>query len=126
MTVESTFSAAHALRGYQGPCCRVHGHNYRVVVHLAGAELDALGMLVDFTIVKAALAQILDPLDHQYLNEVPPFTEINATSEALARHLYTQLKTLLGANSELCARGVRVTEVDVYESDKQGVGYGED
>lgn len=124
MTVEGGFSAAHALRDYPGPCCRVHGHNYRVVVHLAGEELDALGMLIDFTEVKAALARITDRFDHAMLNELAEFTTVNPTSEAIARHIYQHLRDDLFTREEI-RRRVRLTEVEVYETDRQGVGYGE-
>jgi len=125
MTVESQFSAAHAIRGYPGPCCQLHGHNYRVVAHLQGEELDSLGMLIDYADVKTALAAILAPLDHAYLNDLPAFTEINPTSEEVARLLYRRLKDTLLATEDL-RRRVTISEVIVYESDRQGVGYGEE
>ena len=52
VTVEETFAAGHALRGYRGKCENVHGHNYRVQLTLEGPELDAVGLLVDFVEVK--------------------------------------------------------------------------
>lgn len=124
MTVEGQFSAAHAICGYPGPCQYLHGHNYRVLVRLAGEELDQLGMLIDYTVVKAALAQVLDPLDHRYLNELPELSETNTTSEQLAQYIYSRLKDTLLTTDDL-RRRVRLTEVVVYESEKQCVGYGE-
>ncbi len=125
MTVESQFSAAHAIREYLGPCCQLHGHNYRVVAHLLGTELDALGMLIDYAEVKRALANMLAPLDHAYLNELAEFATINPTSEEIARLLYYRLKNTLLTTDDL-RRRVRISEVIVYESDRQGVGYGEE
>lgn len=124
MTVESQFSAAHAIREYPGPCCRVHGHNYRIAVHLAGEELDALGMLIDYADVKRALADVLAPFDHAYLNELPEFTTTNPTSEELARLLYTRLQEILLSTDDL-RRRICLQQVVVFESDRQGVGYGE-
>lgn len=124
MTVESQFSAAHAIRNYPGPCCQLHGHNYRVVVHLSGEELDALGMLIDYTDVKAALTTVLAPFDHAYLNELPDFAVANPTSEQIARILYQQLIATLFTTDDLCRR-VHLDEVIVFESERQGVGYGE-
>ena len=49
VSVEETFSAGHALRGYKGKCENVHGHNYRVQITLEGPQLDNIGLLVDFT-----------------------------------------------------------------------------
>jgi 6-pyruvoyltetrahydropterin/6-carboxytetrahydropterin synthase len=124
MIVEGHFSAAHALRGYPGPCCQLHGHNYLVQVRLEGSELDELGMLIDYTEVKGALTDILAPFDHGYLNDLPEFTELNPTSEALARLLFTRLRERLFSREEL-RRRVRLAEVIVYENERQGVGYGE-
>ena len=125
MTVESQFSAAHAIRDYPGPCCQLHGHNYRVVVHLAGEELDALGMLIDYTVVKGLLSTLLAPWDHAYLNDLPEFAVINTTSEEIARLLYVRLRDALPLTDDI-RRRVRLTQVEIYESDRQGVGYGEE
>ena len=124
MVVESQFSAAHQIRGHAGPCCRLHGHSYRVVVRLGGEELDALGMLIDYADVKRALAQALDPFDHAFLNELDVFAEINPTSEAIARLLYQRLQETLFTDADV-RRRVRLLEVVVYENERQGVGYGE-
>jgi 6-pyruvoyltetrahydropterin/6-carboxytetrahydropterin synthase len=124
MTVEGHFSAAHSLRDYPGPCCQLHGHNYLVQVRLEGEELDAMGMLIDYTEVKAALGDVLAPLDHAFLNDLPDFTAVNPTSEALARLLYTNLKARLFTREDLRQR-VRLAEVIVFETERQGVGYGE-
>lgn len=124
MTVEDHFSAAHSLREYPGPCCRLHGHNYRVLVRLEGDELDTLGMLIDYTDVKRALAAVLHRYDHVHLNEMPEFQQNNPTSEVLAMTIYQQLTAALLTTDDL-KRRIRLTEVVIYESDNQGVGYGE-
>lgn len=125
MTVEGRFSAAHSLRDYPGPCCQLHGHNYCVEVRLAGAELDALGMLIDYTEVKRALTDALEPFDHAYLNDLPEFAEVNPTSENIARLLYARIKERLFTTDDT-RRRVRLVEVIVYETERQGVGYGEE
>jgi 6-pyruvoyltetrahydropterin/6-carboxytetrahydropterin synthase len=124
MTVEGQFSAAHEIREHTGPCCKLHGHNYRIIVQLAGDELDELGMLIDYGDVKRALAQVLQALDHSYLNEIDPFTILNPTSEEIARLIFTRLRDALLITEDL-RRRVRLKEVVVYETEKQGVGYGE-
>jgi len=68
--VEFWFDAAHSLRGYEGTCARLHGHGYRVQVALRGDRLDDAGMLMDFRQVKAVCREVIDRLDHVYLNEV--------------------------------------------------------
>lgn len=88
---EFTFEAAHRLpnvpEGHK--CARLHGHSYRVVIHVAG-EIDAeLGWVMDFGEVKAAFAPLLEQLDHHYLNEVPGLE--NPTSEVLARWIWRRL-----------------------------------
>ncbi len=76
VSVEETFSAGHALRGYRGKCENVHGHNYRVRVTLAGPELDNIGLLVDFTELKRAVREIMGRLDHQFINDLEPFKTV--------------------------------------------------
>src|SRR6185436_99922 len=82
-----TFAAAHAIRGHTRGCQNLHGHNYRVRVHVAAAELDGLGMVMDFADLKAVMEEILGPFDHQVINEVPPFDRVNTTAELLSRHV---------------------------------------
>lgn len=90
--VESSFSSAHNLRGYKGKCEDLHGHNWRVEVVLRRETLDAVGMVADFKELKSMLNDILEELDHTYLNELPYFKKVNPTSEQIARYIYTTLK----------------------------------
>lgn len=94
--VVKDFSSAHNLRGYEGNCEKLHGHNWVVEAYLAGEELDKTGMLVDFKVLKKELNKILDKLDHTYLNEVKPFDVINPTSENISKFIYDELKTFFG------------------------------
>lgn len=117
ITVEETFAAGHALRNYRGKCENVHGHNYRVQVTLAGEELDAAGLLVDFVEVKQALHAVVDRLDHQFLNDVPPFDELNPSAENMARHIFEELGKGL-------PRGrAAVTAVKLWETDTASATY---
>ena len=63
-----TFAAAHAIRGHTRGCQNLHGHNYRVRVHLAARRLDELGMVLDFADLKAMRQEILGPFDHRVIN----------------------------------------------------------
>ncbi len=94
-------------------------------MRLAGTELDALGMLIDYREVKLALAEAIAPFDHAYLNDLPEFTTVNPTSENIARLLYSRVKDHLFTTDDL-RRRVRLVEVAVYETERQGVGYGEE
>jgi len=87
LMVEDTFDAAHALRGYEGPCERLHGHTWKVQVFLRGEKLKKEGFLMDFKEIKAVLSGVLNDLDHRNLNEIDYFKEQNPTSENVARTL---------------------------------------
>ncbi len=117
-----TFAAAHFIRGHTGGCENLHGHNYRVRVHVAATRLDELGMVVDFADLKAVLGEVLDPFDHRVINEVPPFTERNTTAELFSEHVYQQVAA--GLDRRLVEElgddpgRVRVTRVEVWENDR--------
>jgi 6-pyruvoyltetrahydropterin/6-carboxytetrahydropterin synthase len=112
VTIEETFAAGHALRNYKGKCENVHGHNYRCQVTLEGAELDAIGLLVDFVEVKRVVHSVLDRMDHQWLNEFPPFDAINPSAENMARYIYDEVCQGLKTRE-----GVRVSFVRLWETD---------
>jgi len=116
LTVRAEFAAAHRLRGYEGACEKLHGHNWKVDVVLASDRLDDLGMVADFKQVKAALKKVQDRFDHQFLNDVEPFTEVNPTTENIARAIAERLAPEL-------PEGVRVKSVTSWESDRCGATY---
>ena len=116
LQVEGDFASAHQLREYQGKCENLHGHNWRVLARVKGRELDKTGMLVDFGILKKLVRDLLESLDHKFLNETPPFDTINPTSENLSKYLFEELDNLLPA-------GVSVHEITVWESEKCAATY---
>jgi len=118
LTIEREFSAAHRMSGYPGPCARLHGHNYRVRIAVAGDQLDDRGMLIDFSELKALCDGIIEGLDHQNLNELPPFADRNPSSENLARYLYESIRAQLPGS-------VQIKEVKVFESANSSVTYRE-
>jgi len=75
-------------------------------------------MLLDFAILKSRLKEILEGLDHKYINEIPFFKERASSSEYLALYIYDHLKTLLRNE------GVSVREVRVWESENAYAAYG--
>ena len=119
VTVDQTFAAAHALRNYKGGCENVHGHNFRVQVVLAGERLDDAGLLVDFIDVKNLMGQILARLDHQNLNETPPFDVKNPSAENIAEYICTEMRGGL-VNTPV---PVRILEVKVWETEIQSATY---
>ncbi len=92
---EFTFEAAHRLprvpAGHK--CGRLHGHSYRVEVHVRGPVRPDLGWVLDFADLKAAFAPLHDQLDHRYLNEVAGLD--NPTSENVARWIWDRLFPVL-------------------------------
>lgn len=112
IVVQHHFCAAHALRGYDGKCSNVHGHNFVVEVRVTGERLDATGILVDFKDIKAELTRIIDGLDHQLLNELPAFAAINPSSENIAKYFYDELAPTLPGHARLSE--VRVQETSSY------------
>ena len=97
VTIEETFAAGHALRNYRGKCENVHGHNYRCQVTLEGEQLDSIGLLVDFVEMKRVVHSVLDRMDHQWLNEFPPFDVLNPSAENMAKYIHDEVKQGLGA-----------------------------
>ena len=73
-------SAAHRLElSYESKCSTLHGHNWIITVECRSRELNADGMVVDFTKVKR---DIMETLDHKVINDVIPF---NPTAKNIAR-----------------------------------------
>ncbi|MDR0362346.1 MAG: 6-carboxytetrahydropterin synthase QueD [Planctomycetota bacterium] len=116
LQIEGDFASAHQLREYKGKCENLHGHNWRVLVRVCGRKLGPSGMLIDFGVLKAKLRARLEGLDHQFLNELPPFDVVNPTSENLAKHIFETLDADL-------PDGVGMHEVRVWESEKSAASY---
>jgi 6-pyruvoyltetrahydropterin/6-carboxytetrahydropterin synthase len=110
---EFSFSAAHQIRMHGGKCERLHGHNWRVRVHARSSELNRIGMVVDFADLQKIVADVCARFDHQNINEIPPFDEVNTTAELLARHFYVEANRGLAASD---APRVRVSKVEVWEN----------
>lgn len=88
---EFTFEAAHRLPNVPAghKCARLHGHSYRVVIHVAEEVDPKTGWVMDFAEIKKAFAPLSEQLDHHYLNEVPGLE--NPTSEVIARWIWARL-----------------------------------
>jgi 6-pyruvoyltetrahydropterin/6-carboxytetrahydropterin synthase len=120
VSVEDTFAAGHALRGYRGKCENPHGHNYKVQITLNGERLDDIGLLYDFKDLKAAMGEVVDRLDHQYLNDIPPFRELNPSAENMARYFYQEIGALLKKATD---GRVRLKQVKIWETDTTTATY---
>jgi 6-pyruvoyltetrahydropterin/6-carboxytetrahydropterin synthase len=119
LRVIADFASAHTLRDYPGPCSRMHGHNWKVEVEVDAAELDSTGMGLDFKVIKQSARNLVNELDHRYLNDVPPFDTVNPTAENIAAHLYRELSQRLNDDR------VRVRAVTLWETERACVRYTE-
>ena len=117
LKIETKFAAAHQLRNYGGRCERLHGHNWRVEVFIAAENLNEIGLAMDFKELKDAANEQLAVLEHAFLNEVFPFTEINPSSENIAKWLYESL------SKKINTENVQVSMVTVWESDNACASY---
>jgi 6-pyruvoyltetrahydropterin/6-carboxytetrahydropterin synthase len=92
VSVQAHYDSAHYLRNYRGKCERLHGHRYVVELALATTELDAAGIAFDFVVVKRSLRELANQLDHQNLNDLEPFTELEPSAENQAKWFWDELK----------------------------------
>lgn len=118
--VEAAFAAAHQLRGYMGKCENLHGHNWKVHVHVSSDRLNETGLAIDFNELKRLAKEAVSPLDHVFLNDLFPFTEINPSSENIAKWIFDSLKKRINVEH------VQLTAVTVWESDTASATYYED
>jgi 6-pyruvoyltetrahydropterin/6-carboxytetrahydropterin synthase len=98
---ERKFDAAHLLPGYNGPCGRLHGHTWRVVVEVEGDIDPNTNMIIDFRIIK----KVIDQLDHRYLNDIIEYP----SAENLVKYFLKSFENL-GSN-------IQKVSVRVYESE---------
>jgi 6-pyruvoyltetrahydropterin/6-carboxytetrahydropterin synthase len=120
VSVEDTFAAGHALRGYRGKCENPHGHNYKVRITLAGESLDHIGLLYDFKDLKEVMNEVIDYLDHQFLNDIEPFRNMNPSAENMAKYFYDEISRRLQAATN---GRVRVVRVKLWETDTTTATY---
>ncbi len=115
--IKTHFSAGHHLRDYPGNCELPHGHNWNVTVTVRADALDHLGMGVDFRVVKNAVKEVIDSLDHRDLNGHEAFQDKNPSSENIAVYIYEQLR------GPLDGPHYHLHSVTVGETENTGVTY---
>lgn len=116
ITIKKSFSAAHTIV-IDTRREELHGHNFDVEVTLASEELNRDGVVIDFRIVKQLTDEVLKELDHRYLNELESFSDLNPTSENIARYIFNRISDRIGGNT------CRVTGVAVWESNSARAVY---
>jgi 6-pyruvoyltetrahydropterin/6-carboxytetrahydropterin synthase len=122
VTVDDSFAAGHYLRNYKGKCENPHGHNYKIRVTLAGAELDKAGLLLDFKDLRDVMRHVIERLDHRMINDIEPFTVINPSAENLAKYFYDESNARL---KRVTNGRVRVKDVTVFETESTTAKYSE-
>lgn len=120
LMIKTSFAAAHNLINYQGDCENLHGHNWTVEVTVSARELDKSGLGIDFKVLKKQTNQLLDELDHKYLNDLKPFQESSPSSENISRYLFERLSQALDNDN------VRVELINVWESENACASYSRD
>ena len=120
VTVEAGCSAGHYLRNYRGKCENPHGHNYKVRITLRGRELDVAGLLLDFKQLKQVMRPVIDRLDHQMINDIAPFIELNPSAENLAHYFFDETNVQL---REMTGGRVTVKDCTIFETDTTTATY---
>lgn len=116
LSIDTMLSAAHFLRGYDGNCSKIHGHNWKIRITVKTDQLNDIGIGLDFNEIKELSWQIFKSYDHLCINDVPPFDKINPTAENLARHFYEQIDKLLPAH-------VKMHKISLWETENFLVEY---
>lgn len=116
---EIMISSTHRVREHKGGCENIHGHNWKIQVFVQAKELNEMGMVVDFKVLKNEMNNIIMPLDHKDINEIKPFDVINPTSENLSKYIFDEMSKKL--NDER----MRVSKVVVFETDSSKATYWE-
>jgi 6-pyruvoyltetrahydropterin/6-carboxytetrahydropterin synthase len=101
------------LRNYRGKRENVHGHNYLCQVTVGGGEPDEIGLLADFVELRRMAPSVVDRLDHQWLNEYPPFDRLNPSAGNIAKHIYDEAYSGLKTQGR-CAAGAGAALGDGY------------
>tara|TARA_B100001105_G_scaffold12381_1_gene9101 strand:- start:61 stop:432 length:372 start_codon:yes stop_codon:yes gene_type:complete len=115
--VKAGFSAAHQLRYHDGKYENLHGHNWTAIVTVETKELDAIGVGIDFVVLKKNVEEILSRLDYKNINEVPPFDSKNPSAENISRWLFDELASSINSDN------AQLKRVEIKEFDDSGAAY---
>ena len=117
VTIIKSFSAAHLLAEIGGKCEELHGHNFKVEVTVAAKELNPNGLLIDFRFLKKVLDEILENIDHKYLNTLTSFTGMNPSAENISKYICDEMEL------KVKMAGVNMVRVKIWESENAAVTY---
>ena len=116
LKVVTRFAAAHQLKMVAEKCENLHGHNWKIEVFVAGDALNDAGILMDFGEIKKALAEVMNSLDHRFLNDLECFGG-NPSSENIAVYIGRSL------SEKIRTPAVRVSRVTAWESEDAAATY---
>lgn len=112
LKILTRFAAAHQLKMVGQKCENLHGHNWKVEVHVGGERLNEAGVLMDFGDIKRHVADIINQIDHRFLNELEFFKGMDQpSSERIAVYIARELV------KRIDDPGVKVLRVSAWESD---------
>ena len=118
LKIITRFAAAHQLKMVAKKCENLHGHNWKIEVCLAGEALNSAGVLMDFGQLKEILSEIIERLDHKFLNELEYFNDsFPPSSENISYYIANELKASI--NNPL----VKVSSVTAWESENACATY---
>ncbi len=117
LKIVTRFAAAHQLRMVAKQCENLHGHNWKIEVYVQGEALNNAGVLIDFGELKGFLGEIIDQLDHKFLNELQIFDDGNPSSENVARFIAHALAP------KIKGYNIRVSKVTAWESENACASY---
>jgi 6-pyruvoyltetrahydropterin/6-carboxytetrahydropterin synthase len=118
ISIKTSFSAAHSIKGYEGNCAELHGHNYTVEVNVKAERVNSMGMCVDFRKLRETAEKVIGTLDHTNLNAIPFFKEKNPTAENIAHFIYKKVQQELKGDYTL-------DSITVWETERYAVTYSE-
>ena len=97
----------------------MHGHNWKVEVEVSGNVLDNVGMVLDFKDIRNSTNDIVNKLDHRFLNDLEPFKKINPTAENIAKYIFLELSKVVNNNE------TKIRSIKLWETEKSAVMYTE-
>ncbi len=115
LSIRGDIASAHFIEGYQGKCKNLHGHTWKIEVTIVSDQLDDIGMVADFAVLKKQLCEVLAVIDHVCLNDLAYFKEHSPTTENIAKYIYKHFKKAI--------EPLRTKHVRVWESDTSSVTY---
>ena len=111
LKVVNHFAAAHQLTMVAKKCENLHGHNWKVEVYVTGEKLNDAGVVMDFGKIKKYLSEIINKLDHRFLNELDFFHQGNPSSENIAKYIAEAMQ------AKITEPGIRISRVRTWESE---------